>query len=329
MCLPLGLALSLFLNGIFLARHINKSRALTLPEIYGHHYGPATEVLVAIISCCSFIALLAGNLVGMSAILGYVYGLILIPSVFISGAVMLVYTLCGGLFSVAYSDVVQSIVGISGSLVTAIWFMENAPEAAPPPSIGMPKPDPNAAAGMYIYPDNIGDGGICDQYKGVPCENDPTMCCYNQQLWCPSDDNCTADNGAYPIGDQRVFSDQMTSAYSLTPFPNAVFFNWATIFVLAFGNLAALDFQARNLAAKTERTATIANLIAGSFTLIIGIPFAFIGAIARYYYGEFDYGVGRLPLLLLLVLLLVLLVLVLLLSAYLSPATVPTVCRIW
>jgi len=30
----------------------------------------------------------------------------------------------------------------------------------------------------------------------------------------------------------------MTNAYSLTPFPNAVVFNWANIFVLAFGNLA-------------------------------------------------------------------------------------------
>ena len=37
---------------------------------------------------------------------------------------------------------------------------------------------------------------------------------------------------------------QMTDANALDPIPNAIFFNWATIFVLAFGNLAALDFQA-------------------------------------------------------------------------------------
>ena len=37
---------------------------------------------------------------------------------------------------------------------------------------------------------------------------------------------------------------QMTDADALDPIPNAIFFNWATIFVLAFGNLAALDFQA-------------------------------------------------------------------------------------
>ena len=110
-------------------------------------------------------------------------------------------------------------------------------------------------------------------YDGVPCTNDETLCCYNTEKWCPDDDNCIADNGgekrlhkvaaikfmstlnrrsniayllnsffqAYPFGDQRVFSDQMTNAHSLTPFPNAIVFDWATIFVLGFGNLAALE----------------------------------------------------------------------------------------
>ena len=42
---------------------------------------------------------------------------------------------------------------------------------------------------------------------------------------------------------------QMTDADALDPIPNAIFFNWATIFVLAFGNLAALDFQACSICA--------------------------------------------------------------------------------
>jgi Na+/proline symporter len=285
--LPIGLAISLFLNAAFLARHINSSHALTLPEIYGQNYGVLVEVLVSLVSCASFVALLAGNLVGMSTILGYIYGLELIPSVFISGGVMLVYTMCGGLFSVAYSDVVQSITGITGCLVTVIYFMATSEHPAPPPSIGFPKQNvpENTTAGMSMYPDNIGDGGVCDMYQGVPCEFDESACCYNQQLWCPSADNCTADNGAYPVGDQRIFYNQMQDPYALTPFPNAILFNWSVIIALSFGNLAALDFQARNLAAKTAKTATVANVIAGCLTLIIGVPFAYMGAITRYHYG--------------------------------------------
>ena len=41
--LPIGLGLSLILNGVFLAHHVNNELVLTLPDIYGKRYGIATE----------------------------------------------------------------------------------------------------------------------------------------------------------------------------------------------------------------------------------------------------------------------------------------------
>jgi len=98
-------------------------------------------------------------------------------------------------------------------------------EGAPPVSIGFPG---------YVYPDE----SSCEMYQGVSCSNNSTQCCYNEELWCPTEDNCRVDNGAYPFGDHRQYSNQMTDPYALSPFPNAILFNWATIFVLGFGNLA-------------------------------------------------------------------------------------------
>lgn len=153
----------------------------------------------------------------MGVIIGYLFGIDNdIGSIWISMFVILIYTVCGGLFSVAYTDLFQSFVGWLGCLTLAFWSIKNEPRA-PPPSIGFPG---------YIYPDLIGEGGVCDMYNGVPCDNNSTLCCYN------SENDPLADNGAYPIGDLPVFPDQMTNAYSLTPFPNAIFFNWCTIFVL-------------------------------------------------------------------------------------------------
>ena len=92
-------------------------------------------------------------------------------------------------------------------------------------------------------------------YDGVACSADnPDAKCYNAAKWCATDDNCVADNGAYPFGDFPIFAkpfdsdstgNEMTDAHALTPFPTAIFWNWATIIILAFGNLAAIDFQAR------------------------------------------------------------------------------------
>ena len=65
--LPLGLGLSLILNGLFLARHINnETDVLTLPDILGKRYGKIPEFLVSVATMVSFMMLLAGNLVGKS-----------------------------------------------------------------------------------------------------------------------------------------------------------------------------------------------------------------------------------------------------------------------
>ncbi len=125
-------------------------------------------------------------------------------------------------------------------------------------------------------------------YEGVPCTNLEGECCYNEAKWCPDgldSSTCMLDNGAYPIGDLPVIPAAMTQPDGLTPFPNAILWNWATIIILGFGNLAALDFQARCMASKTPRIATIGCLLAGCFTFFVGIPFAYLGAITRTHYG--------------------------------------------
>ena len=123
-------------------------------------------------------------------------------------------------------------------------------------------------------------------YDGIPCRYSVGDFCYNATKWCtdPTDPSTCSriDNGAYPFGDQRVFGRQMTESDVLTPFPNAIFWNWATIFILGFGNLAALDFQVRCMAAINPKTAIYGCLIGGCFTFFIGIPFSYLGAITRY-----------------------------------------------
>ena len=59
----------------------------------------------------------------------------------------------------------------------------------------------------------------------------------------------------YPLGDAQVIGEGFTDIDGYDPLPNAVFFNWATIIVLGFGNICAIDFQARVMAAKDGKTA--------------------------------------------------------------------------
>ena len=277
--LPIGLGLSLILNGIFLAAKINTDRAggvLTLPDILAKRYGRIVEVLVSIATVISFMMLLAGNLLGMGVIVAYLWNISQETGIWISFVITWTYTISGGLYSVAYTDVFQALAGWSGCIAFAYYMVTNASPNAPPPSIGFPG---------YVYPDNMGDGGICDMYHGEPCQYQQDGCCYNATMYCPEgpEVGCLqSDNGAYPFGDQRIFHDGMSNHVALNPFPNAIFWNWSTIFILAIGNLAALDFQARCMAAQCPRTARLGCLIAGAFTFFVGIPFSYIGAITRY-----------------------------------------------
>jgi len=297
--LPIGLGSSLIMNGLFLAPHLNREEnVLTLPDVLAKRYGKIPEVMISICTIISFMMLLAGNLVGMGTVLGYVYDMSTASGIWMACGIVWAYTITGGLFSVAYTDVAQGIMGWSGCAILAYYMIAAEDVKFPPPSIGFPG---------YIYPDAAGAGGICDEYKGIPCTNNPDLCCYNQELWCPSEDDCRRDNGAFPLGDQTLFSDQMGNASALAPLyvfsnfghlkfacydltcssfhcasPNAVYWNWATIFILAFGNLAALDFQARCMASKDPWTARWGCIIGGCVTFLIGIPYAALGSITRY-----------------------------------------------
>ena len=130
-------------------------------------------------------------------------------------------------FSVAATDIFQSAIGWTGCCALAFYLIKNE-QGAPAVSIGFPG---------YMYPE---DGEACEMYEGVACSVNSTRCCYNEELWCPTDDNCKTDNGAYPYGDLRTFPNEMTDPYALSPFPNAILFNWATVLVLSFGNLAGM-----------------------------------------------------------------------------------------
>mmetsp|Transcript_4087 Transcript_4087/g.5876 ORF Transcript_4087/g.5876 Transcript_4087/m.5876 type:complete len:737 (+) Transcript_4087:428-2638(+) len=273
--LPIGLGLSLILNAVFFAQKINVDKALTLPDVFAKRYGKLVELLVSLCTITSFLCLLAGNLVGMGAILSYLLDISKANAIWISAALVLVYTIAGGLFSVAYTDCLQALVGWLGCMTLAFYMIRNSEDSAPPPSIGYPD---------YIYPDQE----TCDMYDGVPCSNNATLCCYNIDQNCPNgigSADCVIDNGAYPIGDLPMFSNQLLDEHALYPFPNAILWNWSTVFILAFGNLAALDFQARCMASKTPRIAVIGCLLAGCLTFLVGIPFAYLGAITRTYYG--------------------------------------------
>ena len=110
--IPIGLGCSLLLNALFFARKLNaEPNVLTLPDVFAKKYGMVVEVLVSLICIVSFLMLLAANLSGLGQITGYLWGIPSQAGIWMAAVIVWAYTISGGLFSVAYTDVVQSVVG--------------------------------------------------------------------------------------------------------------------------------------------------------------------------------------------------------------------------
>ena len=261
-----GLGLSLILNGLFLAHHVNNEPVLTLPTSTCR-YGGRDGDWRSLCTCVSFLRLLAGNLwqgrhrgdEPRSRSRRRVHLRSDLPRVRRPGRPLLrrVHPRRaerGG------HDRVPAVAGLSSS---------PTPRRRRPSSIGFPTLNATDTAGYYMYPDDA----TAALYDGVDCANNPGAKCYNQQLWCPANGTeCVTDNGAYPFA-QRIFDNPDARPGVVHTLPQRHLWNWATIFILGFGNLAALDFQARCMAMLLLLDARCRmHPLGGCLTLIIGIP---------------------------------------------------------
>lgn len=131
MALSLGLGLSLFFVGKFLAGPLNQMDLITLPEFFYRRYGRGAELLTSIVTFVSFSILLAGNLAAlgwiMSVTSGWDYG----TALAIGAAVVFAYTIAGGLYAAIWTDFVQIYAAIGGFLMLAgyLYFTQDVSAA--------------------------------------------------------------------------------------------------------------------------------------------------------------------------------------------------------
>lgn len=131
-----GLAVCLLVCGLFYARPLNRMNLLTLPDFYFRRYNWFTEIITGLLMCFSFAILVAGNFAGASWIISIVFKIDYVTALFIIAIFIFIYTVSGGLYSCAATDIVQiypAMIGFIGAffylLATYGWghFSEAVP----------------------------------------------------------------------------------------------------------------------------------------------------------------------------------------------------------
>lgn len=138
--ISVGLSLSLFLVGRFLASPLNRMNLLTLPEFFYRRYGKETELLVSILTIVSFTVLIAGNLSAVAWVLSVVSGFDYLPSLVVTTLVIVTYTIAGGLYSAVWTDFFQIYLALVGFVSAAVWLIAtrgfgNMIAAVPPATV--------------------------------------------------------------------------------------------------------------------------------------------------------------------------------------------------
>ncbi|MBL8173030.1 MAG: hypothetical protein JNK48_00085 [Bryobacterales bacterium] len=140
--IPAGLAASLLFVGRYLAAPLNRMNLLTLPEFFYRRYGRNTELLVSILTILCFTVLIAGNLSAVAWIVSVATGWSYLWSLVFSTAIIVAYTMAGGLYSAIWTDLFQIHVALIGFVASAVFAVavygwENLMAAAPAAVLSM------------------------------------------------------------------------------------------------------------------------------------------------------------------------------------------------
>jgi SSS family solute:Na+ symporter len=119
--LAIGLAVCLLLAGLFLAKPMNRMGLFTLGDFFARRYNRPVEVVASALMIFAFTILLAGNLVAMGFLMEYFTSMPYDVGIVLGVCLVLAYTVGGGLFSDAYTAVIQAAITVVATVVLFWW----------------------------------------------------------------------------------------------------------------------------------------------------------------------------------------------------------------
>ena len=121
---PFGASMCLILVGMFFAARLYRMNLLTIGDYYRARYGRKVEVLTSIAIIASYLGWVAAQILALGLVFSFVTQGAVSPreGMVIGAGIVLVYTLFGGMWSVAMTDTFQMTIIVVAMLYLA-WFL--------------------------------------------------------------------------------------------------------------------------------------------------------------------------------------------------------------
>ncbi len=121
---PFGFSLCLILVGLLFARAFYRMDLITIGDFYRKRYGHAAELITSLCITLSYLGWTSAQMIALGLVFNALSGgAISLPIGILLGAgCVLVYTLLGGMWSVAFTDLFQTVIIVVGMLYLA-WLL--------------------------------------------------------------------------------------------------------------------------------------------------------------------------------------------------------------
>jgi SSS family solute:Na+ symporter len=120
---PFGAGMCLILVGVFFAAKLYRMTLLTISDYYRERYGRTIEIICSLIIMLSYLGWVSAQVTALGLVFNLLSGgMVSIPMGMVIGVLsILVYTLWGGMWSVAVTDFIQMIILVVGLAVLAVF----------------------------------------------------------------------------------------------------------------------------------------------------------------------------------------------------------------
>jgi len=121
---PFGAAACLIIFGVFFARRLYRLNMLTIGDFYRRRYGRGIEVIAGIAIALSYLGWVAAQITALGMLIHYLSdnAISIEQGIILATAIVLVYTIVGGLWSVAITTSVQIVITVV-SLSSIAWLL--------------------------------------------------------------------------------------------------------------------------------------------------------------------------------------------------------------
>jgi Na+/proline symporter len=125
---PFGASLCLILFGLFFARKLYRMNLLTIGDFYRQRYGHKVEVIAGIAIALSYLGWVSAQVTALGLVFNVLSdgSITQAQGILIGAAVVLLYTLYGGMWSVALTTFFQMIVIVIGLIYISILLADKA-----------------------------------------------------------------------------------------------------------------------------------------------------------------------------------------------------------